>query len=177
MGRHSLSDMEKKLKGTLQKCRVNNSKPISKIKGSIQPSIELDETGVQIFERTKKFLIDNNMMGEVDVDALSSYCAEMSTYVELKNTMKQVAKLRDSEIERMTKEGMSEGDIAAYIETLPSPYQFIKLSHECLEKALKISDRFGFTPSSRQKLKAETKEEKIDPIVALMNPQFKTAEA
>jgi P27 family predicted phage terminase small subunit len=134
----------------------------------------LDPAGKKIWTRTKKFLKENNMMGDVDVDMLTTYCMEMSRYMELNKAMADARKLIEKEPKRMEKEGHPPGEIAIYLSQFPSPYSYTKMAHECMEKALKISDRFGFTPQSRQKLKAEKQEDVKDPFLALMNPSFKS---
>lgn len=173
-GRPRLSDAEKKAKGTLQKCRTNTKAPVSKVTTSLAPSIPLDAAGKKIWDRTNKFLKENNMMGDVDVDMLTTYCMEMARYIELNKMMADARRLIEKERKRMEKEGHAPGEISIYLSQFPSPYSYIKPAHECMEKALKISDRFGFTPASRQKLKAEKQEEIKDPFLALMNPKFKS---
>jgi P27 family predicted phage terminase small subunit len=172
-GRPKLSDAEKKAKGTLRKCRVNTSAPKSDISGTLSPSMPLDSYGKKIWARTNKFLKENNMMGDVDVDMLTTYCMEMARYIELNRMMADARKFLDKERKRMQKEGTPDGEISIYLSQFPSPFSYIKPAHECMEKALKISDRFGFTPQSRQKLKAEKQEDIKDPFLALMNPKFK----
>jgi P27 family predicted phage terminase small subunit len=173
-GRPRLSDSEKKSKGTLRKCRVNAAAPKSDLSDAVSPTMPLDTAGKKIWARTVKFLKENNMIGDVDVDMLTIYCMEMSRYIDINKTMADVAKMVEKERRRMEKEGRTQGEIGIYLSQFPSPYSYTKMAHECMEKALKISDRFGFTPQSRQKLKAEKQEDVKDPFLALMNPSFKS---
>jgi P27 family predicted phage terminase small subunit len=172
-GRPKKSDQEKKALGTFRKHRANTEVPESKLPDKVSPSFILDSSGRKVWNKTIKFLKENNMMGEVDLDMLTVYCNEMARYFSLNKKMKQAEKDIENERKRLEKEGSNVMEITLALQALPSPYAYLKICHEAMEKALKISDRFGFTPQSRQKLKAEKPAEQTDPILAMMNPKFR----
>lgn len=174
-GRPRQSDEQKKALGTFRKDRSNPNPPQSKLEADLKPVLSLDSYGKKIWERTFKFLKENNMMGDVDVDMLTVYCNEMSKYIDLSRKMAKAEKDIEKERKRLEAEGALPVEIAIAIQQMPSPYAYIKLSHESMEKALKISDRYGFTPASRQKLKAEKAAEDTDPILAMMRPEFRNS--
>jgi P27 family predicted phage terminase small subunit len=173
-GRPRKSDAEKKAIGTFRKDRANDAAPISPQVQSANPVFKLDTVAKKIWKKTVKFLNENNLMGEVDLDMLTIYCNEMGMYIELAKKMQQAEKDIQNTRKHMEQEGALPMDIAFAIKQLPSPYAYLKMSHESMEKALKISDRFGFTPHARQKLKAEKPVEESDPILAMMKPSFQS---
>jgi phage terminase small subunit len=172
-GRPRTSDAEKKLKGTYQKCRSNADAPVTDLV-DLKPSQTLTGIEKNIWARTSKFLSDNSLIGDVDGDMLTVYCVELGKYFTFLKMAKQIQKDRDSVRKKMEKEGADIVEIMAMLENMPNAYMHTKLADSAFDKAIKISDRYGFTPAARQKLKVQKAEEQEDPLMRLLNPQFKS---
>ncbi len=173
-GRKPLSTAEKKLKGTLQKCRENPDAPKVTTSAAYKPVAKLDTLAKKIWTRTVQFLKENELMGDVDVDMLTAYCMEMSKYVEHTRTAQQMEKdnaIAIAELEAMDINILSKIDA---INSLPRPDRWYRMATMAFEKALKISDRYGFTPATRQKLKIEKGDEAPDALSAFFNPMFRS---
>jgi P27 family predicted phage terminase small subunit len=167
-GRPKLSDDEKKRRGTFQKCRSNENTPVPG-SSNLEPTQVLDYYAKKVWKRTMKFLDENTLAGDVDSDLLTVYCIEMSKYFQYNKSMKQFARDREKLRKEMEADGRSIFDITQALNFLPSPYSLDKLSKESFDRSIKISDRYGFSPVARQRLKVEKKKEIKDPLMALMS--------
>lgn len=173
-GRPMKSDKEKKLKGTLQPCRVNKSAPVSKLSQEVKPSIALTGLAKKIWERTFKFLKDNDLMGNADIDLLTAYCREMSTYIEMSKKAFKIEKDNDQLIKKLKDMKLGPLDLIDAMSNLPRPDRWHRMAGNAFERALKVSDRFGFSPMMRQKLKLDQEKEPDDIMNKLLNPTWRS---
>lgn len=175
-GRHKLSVAEKELKGTLRKHREKDVSPESDLT-SDKPTITLTGPAKKIWQRTYKFLKDNDQIGDVDLDGLTAYCYNMAEYFTLTKKADQVQKENEKNIREYKKTDPDIESLVDFISNLPRPDRWHRMANASFERALKLSDRYGFSPSSRQKLKLEGKDDQVDPLKAFLegtHPSFRT---
>ena len=180
-GRPRLSDKEKKLKGTLQPCRVNDKAPVSKLSNEVKPTKALTGLAKKIWQRTLKFLQSNDLMGDADIELLTAYCVEMELYFKHSKKAAKIERDNDKLIADLKKEPLNPLDYIDAISKLPRPDRWHRMASACFDKAIKISDRFGFSPLHRQKLQVNTEQEEEDIVSNLLQPNWrgevKSAEA
>lgn len=150
-GRKRLSDAELATRGTRQKVRHDNRLEAEPLEEMPAPPESLTDEGKQVWVDTCAKLLALKILSEQDTDIIEQYCIAVVT-------ARQAAE-----------------DIAlnGYSLMNDKGNRYANPANAALKQAwatmLAISDRFGFSPYARQKLKADTtKKEKTDPLAELM---------
>lgn len=133
-GRKPLSNAEKDLKGTLQNCRINNDAPKSAVTSEPKPVSKLDTLGKKVWSRTVKFLKDNKMMDDMDVDMLSIYCIEMSNYFNHLKMARQIEADNAKAIKELVEMQVDPLSKVDAISKLPRPDRWVRMADSALKK-------------------------------------------
>jgi phage terminase small subunit len=173
-GRPRLSDAEKKLKGTLQKCRINNAVPRTDTPDEVKPTVALKGLGKKIWERNINFLKKNDLFGLVDIELLTAYCTEMSDYWELSRKADKIERDNDKMLKDFKDTDPDVESLIDFISKMPKPDRWRRMAGNAFDRALKVSDRYGFSPLMRQKLQVTKDQEPEDIMNRFLNPVFKS---
>lgn len=151
-GRKPLPTAIKKMKGTLQKCRTNKSEPVSSCVTKLPPAPKYFTASAKKIYKTKgDELIAKKILDTLDFDMFISYCIEYANYID---TSIELAKIPN------------DAQLGPNSEAI---FNRLKLKNkQSWERAKAIAVEFGFTPSSRSRVKiAEQKIE--DPFGNFLN--------
>ncbi len=146
-GRKKIPTQLKKIAGTDRKDRsLKNEMVVSEVISMPEAPSFLNDYAVAEWQLVTNQLADLKMLHEVDLALLSAYCREMGMYFEM------VEVLKGGQIERTYDR---DGRLRAS-KLKPE----VKISRDCLDRAMKIAVQFGFTPSARASIpQPEIKEE------------------
>ena len=146
-GRKKIPTQLKKIAGTDRKDRsLKNEMVVSEVISMPEAPSFLNEYAVAEWHKVTNELANLKMLHEVDLALLSAYCREMGMYFEM------VEVLKGGQIERTYDR---DGRLRAS-KLKPE----VKISRDCLDRAMKIAVQFGFTPSARASIpQPEIKEE------------------
>ncbi len=141
----------KKLEGTYRKDRAieNEFTPEPMRNTPIAPH-HLNQWGLEEWERIVPMLIDYNLFTEFDKTMLYNYCNEYGKYIEYEIILKQQGRVIK------TKTGYP----------IPNPLE--SMAQRSLQNAMKIADKFGFTPASRTSISANPKQKQPTGIMSLI---------
>lgn len=136
-GRKPLPTAVKKLRGTDQPVRINKNEPQTEIISKMPPAPDwFSDIAKKIYKTKSKELIAQNVMGKLDIDMFLLYCNEYATYVETSEAIKKV----DYE------DSLTEASDLIF-------KRLLKQNQRAWERAKSIAIEFGFTPSSRARVK------------------------
>jgi P27 family predicted phage terminase small subunit len=135
-GRKPIPDNIKRLKGTLEKSRVNEEQPEFNRVSHIEPPEGLGDIATQEWLRVVPLLDAAGVLTEADVSALRAYCLAYQTF--------EIA-AKAVEVEGITAVGHNGG-----VSTNPS-FRVMKEAGLLMHRYL---TEFGLTPSSRSRVKA-----------------------
>jgi P27 family predicted phage terminase small subunit len=138
-GRKKVPTAIKKAQGTHRKDReIENEMQVASVVSMPDAPLFLNDFGVNEWHKVTNELANLQMLHDVDLGMLASYCREMGTYFEM------VAALKGGQVERTYDK---DGKLRAS-KLKPE----VKISRDCLDRAIKLATQFGFTPSSRASL-------------------------
>lgn len=146
MGRNRLPDNIKKARGTLQKCRMENTVGLELVE-EVKAPTWLTNDAKKIFREKANMLIAYRVLSSLDIDQLAIYSAKMA---EIKECQKQI-----DESGKFSTVYNDEGNIVAF---LPNPY--IKLQQDAIKVVTAIAPKFGFSPADRKALAAPEKDDR-----------------
>lgn len=145
----------KKLTGTLQKCRTNHDEPkLDVIVGAECPDVLVgDKRGEETWKWSVEMLTTMRVLTAVDLLALEKFC------------------LIDSEVIKLSQDIRKEGHVFTYLQMdsmgneipFAKPNPKVTMRDRAMDAWRRYAVEFGFTPSSRSKIKANL-EEKKDPL-------------
>jgi P27 family predicted phage terminase small subunit len=157
-GRKALPNAVKKLRGTDQPCRMNETIDVPAI-GSIDQVVDVRKLKVlktrrskQIFKEKANQLIRLKILTEIDFEQLAIYANSLDM---LFDCIDELSKGKFQEVHD------ENGRVLRFIQ---NPY--LKLYREMIDVVNRIGSDFGFSPVSRMKLK--TKQEEKDPLAELL---------
>lgn len=135
----AISTAEKKLKGTLQKCRTNFDEPFPDVKVAepTHPEV-LDEIGLKEYYHKAKALAELGCFTEWDNTALCAYAALYSSWVKVEKELNELG-------DYTTK---SKKDV-------PMRHPLVGMRNATLALMHNYLVQFGLTPISRSKVKAD----------------------
>lgn len=127
------------MKGTLQKCRVNNEEAnVSTIVKLPSAPAYFSKLARKIYKTKGAELMAQKLLSILDIDMFISYCHEYATYLE---TAEEIAKVpHDSQL--------GPNSEAVY-------NRLHQRNKQSWERSKSIAIEFGFTPSSRSRVKKE----------------------
>lgn len=134
-GRKKKPTALKKLQGTLRKDRVNDDMPEFPIvlNGDVNPVFVNDYAEAE-WNRVFDTCTDAGLLTTVDLSALAMYCNEIGIYWQMMDQIKETGPV-------IFEDGIAKRSPATMI------------ANNALKNAMGISVQFGFTPSSREKVK------------------------
>lgn len=142
-GRPRKTDEEKALKGTLQPSRrLEPSVKLAKLTNFELPPADLPEVGKQEWQRVMQQLQPLGVLTAVDLSLLKSYCQHVAT---METAANQLA--TEGYTTTMRNKGGGSYEIK-------SPW--VTIYNEASDRASKLGQQFGFTPSSRTRIVAPT---------------------
>lgn len=141
----------KKMQGTYRQDQaIENELTPSLINTIPTPPHEMNEWGLQEWNRIVPQLIDYNLFTEFDKTMIFNFCNEYGKYIEYEIILKQQGRVLK------TKTGYP----------MPNPYD--SMAQRSLQNAMKIADKFGFTPASRTSISANPKSKQATGIMTLI---------
>lgn len=149
-GRPRKTTEQKEMQGTLRKSReLENPMQPDKLEGVPVPPVDLDEVGQTTWLATATQLHALGILSGLDLAMLKEYCYQISIMERAK------VELKSGLVITITNKGGGSYEVK-------SPY--IAIYNEALTHANRLAQQYGLTPSSRQKITANPKqEEKKDP--------------
>lgn len=152
-GRPRLPDELKAQKGTLQACRtLEPAVRFGKLDCFMLPPDDLPDVGKEEWIRVMQQLHPLGVLAAVDLSLLKSYCRHVAT-------MEAAAKALDIEGHVIFVDG------AFGLKAAKNPWAAIY--NEASDRASKLGQQFGFTPSSRTRIVAPAKQPEADPWTAI----------
>jgi|TARA_R100001440_G_C2520794_1_gene118851 P27 family predicted phage terminase small subunit len=143
-GRKKLPTEVKKLRGTLKKERVlENEMQVEILKELPETPEWLSDIAKVEWKKVCLELFNKNMLHYVDLKLIEAYCNAIALHIETEMLLRENGRVQVFKNE--------DGSIK-YAQSVP--YQ--KIANDALDKALKISREFGFTPSSRTNISQPT---------------------
>jgi P27 family predicted phage terminase small subunit len=146
----------KVIKGTLKKSReLKNPMELDLLVSIPMPPSDLPETAKATWYNVGSELHKLGILSTLDLGLLKAYCYQ--TYV------------LDSAMSHLQTEGFTQimQNKAGGMYPVKSPW--VSIYNEALTHVSRIGQMFGFSPSSRQKISANTKQEEKDPLADYMN--------
>jgi P27 family predicted phage terminase small subunit len=141
----------KKLEGTYRKDRaIEDEFAPNPIRNTPIAPHFLNQWGLEEWERITPLLIDYNLLTEFDKSMLYNYCNEYGKYIECEIILRQQGRVIK------TKTGYP----------IVNPLE--SMAQRSLQNAMKIADKFGFTPASRTSISATPKKDKPTGIMTLI---------
>jgi len=138
-GRKKTSDLEKKLRGTDQPCRMDASVPAVAPAMDVLPKVKLKGTAKKIYTVVGTELMSKGLLDMVSMDLVVSYCREMALYQDMMHAL--------------DKEGYT-----VFVETKNGTVEQVnpkrKIAESALDKAKSIAAEFGISPASRARVAA-----------------------
>ena len=138
-GRKKTSDLEKKLRGTDQPCRMEASVPAVAPAMDVLPKVKLKGTAKKIYTVVGTELMSKGLLDMVSMDLVVSYCREMALYQDMMHAL--------------DKEGYT-----VFVETKNGTVEQVnpkrKIAESALDKAKSIAAEFGISPASRARVAA-----------------------
>jgi P27 family predicted phage terminase small subunit len=155
-GRPRKTDEEKALKGTLQPSRrLEPSVKLAKLTDFALPPAGLPEVGRQEWLRVMQLLQPLGVLTDVDLSLLKSYCQHVATMELAAEELNKPG----GYLTMMTNKGGG---------SYPIKSPWVGIYNEASDRANKLGQQFGFTPSSRTKIVAPTDKDKpADPWAEL----------
>lgn len=151
-GRKPTPTALKKMRGTDQPVRINKKEAESNVISKMPPPPKwFGKLARKIYKGKSQELINQGVMGTLDIDMFVLYCFEYATYIETSEEMAKIpynAKLSESSVE---------------------VYRRIRQQNQqAWERAKSIAIEFGFTPSARSRVTLAGKAEKLSEFEKLM---------
>ena len=142
-GRKRISDVDKRLRGTDQPCRMDSSVPATTTVTAVGtlPKSGLKGTAKKIYSVVGTEMMCKGLLDVVSMDLLVAYCREMALYTDL---MRDIEK-EGVTIEVPTKDGES-------TITVINPKR--KVAESALASAKALAAEFGISPASRASVAA-----------------------
>ncbi len=141
-GRKRISDVDKRLRGTDQPCRMDSSVPATIATAEVSlPKSGLKGTAKKIYSVVGTEMMCKGLLDVVSMDLLVAYCREMALYTDL---MRDIEK-EGVTIEVPTKDGES-------TITVINPKR--KVAESALASAKALASEFGISPASRARVAA-----------------------
>jgi P27 family predicted phage terminase small subunit len=155
-GRPPKTDQEKALKGTLRPSRVlEPSVKLSKLTSFELPPADLPAIGKQEWQRVMQQLQPLGVLTAVDLSLLKSYCQHVATMELAAEELNKPG----GYLTMMTNKGGG---------SYPIKSPWVGIYNEASDRANKLGQQFGFTPSSRTRIVAPTDKDKpADPWAEL----------
>jgi len=141
-GRKKLPSKLKKMQGTEKKCRVIENEMKVDIVSKVPQAPEwLSEIGKQEWQKVTNQLFNLEMLYQVDLILIESYCNEISLYKECEIQLREGNRIDEFK--------SSQGDL---LRRQASP--LIKMKNDALNNSLKLASQFGLTPVARASISA-----------------------
>jgi P27 family predicted phage terminase small subunit len=141
----------KKLQGTYRADRsIENEFTPEPVHNIPLPPNQLNQWGVEEWNRIVPQLMDYGLFTEFDKTMLYSYCNEYGKYIEYETILKEQGRIKKA----------------------PSGYPIVhpleSMAQRSLQNAIKIASQFGFTPVSRTSISANPKSKQATGIMTLI---------
>lgn len=151
-GRKPTPSALKKMRGTDQPVRVNENEPETNTLSKMPPPPKwFGKLAKKIYRSKSKELINQGVMGTLDIDMFVLYCNEYATYIE---TSEEIAKIPYNA-------KLSESSVEVY-------RRIRQQNQQAWERAKSIAIEFGFTPSARSRVTTTGKAEKLSEFEKMM---------
>jgi len=143
MARPKTPNEIKKQQGTFQQCREPKKQMTpAKFEGIPKPPKQLIKEGMDLWNAAVQELQNLDMLYDVDLPMLVSYCNEMGTYFKMQDIINKKGEIY-----------MQETSSGLVPKTRPEVY----IAKNSLKIAITIASKFGFTPADRTKIEAPQK--------------------
>lgn len=143
-GRKKIPTKLKELRGTTRPDRmVENEMVVSVVQEIPDPPEWLSVIGKNEWTKVCSELFGKQMLHEIDLRLIESYCNAMSLHIETEMMLREKGRIQIYK--------NSDGTIR---HAQSVPYQ--KIANDALDRALKIAREFGLTPSSRTSISTPT---------------------
>ncbi len=142
----------KKMRGTDQPIRINDHETETNVISKMPtPPKWFSKLARKIYKSKSTELINQGVMGTLDIDMFVLYCNEYATYIE---TSEEIAKIPYNA-------KLSESSVEVY-------RRIRQQNQQAWERAKAIAIEFGFTPSARSRVTTAGKTEKLSEFEKLM---------
>ena len=111
----------------------------------------LDDVAKAEWFRVSKILMDMHLLTPADQTALAAYCVEYSRWVFAESQVRQFGMI-----------------VKAPVTEFPMKSPFLTIANQAREAMLKLMVEFGFTPSSRSRIRVPDDNEALDEFDAFM---------
>ena len=146
-GRKKIPDELKKIRGTDQPSRLNNT-VLNMTMNQLPPApAMLNKHGRKVYKSIGQYLLDVKVLNEVNLAMFAAFCREYGIYWEAEEGMTELSDRWEDSFDRQGNR-----------KTVASARQMI--SKESLRLALKIGVEFGLTPASITKIVFEKPKKK-----------------
>jgi P27 family predicted phage terminase small subunit len=150
-GRKPIPNALKTMRGTDQPVRMAEETNVTVISKLPPPPKWLSEIGKKIYKNKGRELISQKVMATLDLDMFLLYCNEYAIYLETSEFINEVP----------LKAAISEGSEKAL-------NRAIRKNQRAWERAKSIAIEFGFTPSSRSRIKPISGDDEMSAIEKFM---------
>ena len=139
-GRKTISDSQKRMKGTDQKIRLTESNaPALPIISKLPPPKNLSSTGKKIYRSVGRLLMNLNILNELNFPQFYQYCKETELYYDIMLTMPNtddlIHSIYDGNMNKVTK-----------VKALR------KIAESALSNSKILASEFGLTPAAQAKI-------------------------
>lgn len=140
-GRKPTPTALKELRGTDQPVRINKNEPKLEAISKMPPAPAwFSSTARKIYKTKSRELIAQGVMSALDIDMFLLYCNEYATYIETSEEIRNIP----------LRAALSEANAEVY-------KRIRQQNQQSWERAKSIAIEFGFTPSSRARVKTINK--------------------
>ncbi|WP_234734510.1 phage terminase small subunit P27 family [Tellurirhabdus bombi] len=120
-----------------------------------EPPCPLGRFALGIWVSRCTWLMDMNLLGTTDREALAQYCIEMANYFKYNRFLE-----KDGEFKEIQDE---EGNFIKYV-----THPYVAMRDAAFSKANQLSTKFGFTPGDRSKISAGVPKKQESKLEKLM---------
>jgi P27 family predicted phage terminase small subunit len=137
MGRPKKPTKLKELQGTLKPSRqVKNEMTLPLVKEIPEAPIWLSDLGKEEWIKVCSELFNKQMLHQIDLRLVEAYCNAISLHIEMEMMLRKEGRIQ-----------IYKNNDGSIKHAQAVPYQ--KIANDALDRALKIANNFGLTPSAR----------------------------
>lgn len=139
-GRKTISDSQKRMKGTDQPSRLKEqNSPVLPIISKLPPPKKLSKTGSRIYRSAGKILMNVGVLNELNFASFYQYCKETELYYDIMATMPTTEELIHDVTDK-------QGNLTTKVRALR------KIAESALSNSKVLASEFGLTPSAQAKI-------------------------
>lgn len=151
-GRKTISDSQKRMKGTDQKIRLTETNaPTLPIISKLPPPKNLSSTGKKIYKSVGTLLMNLNVLNELNFPQFYQYCKETELYYDCMEQMPTTDELIHDVRDK-------QGNLTTKVKALR------KIAESALSNSKVLASEFGLTPAAQAKILSKLTQKEKSPL-------------